>query len=316
MPREVARDTPRISQEIILGQDPTARPLSPLADSDRSITHLLKAFQLSPLTASDVASHLTRTRCSWFRVLTSMLSPMLPGLDHAPLTPPIRYALYHDLTQQIKAGSTGALPCAFNDVIYVGHSYGSEIGASMAQLYPGDFESIVLTGFSKLVLPSLLGVSLQLPVPAAVHDPSRFADLALGYVTSSYESGKTNSFFGTRAGIDYDPENAHLFYTREDVVSLGQFVTTYSGNSPAPAYKGRILVLTGGKDQAFCGPGSPVLGPADCATLVPGTQTLFPNAEYNYRIIPNTGHSVNLHFNGHSAFVTAHQFLAGQRFSN
>jgi hypothetical protein len=52
----------------------------------------------------------------------------------------------------------------------------------MAQLFPEDFNTYILTGFSKSVLPSFFGVALQTPEPAAVENPAKFGTLAAGYV--------------------------------------------------------------------------------------------------------------------------------------
>lgn len=54
----------------------------------------------------------------------------------------------------------------------------------MAHLFPDEFDTYVLTGFSKSVLPSLGGVSLQTPVPAALESPTRFGTLAAGFISS------------------------------------------------------------------------------------------------------------------------------------
>jgi hypothetical protein len=55
----------------------------------------------------------------------------------------------------------------------------------MAQLFPEDFGTLVLTGFSKSVLPSFFGVVLQTPEAAAVENPAKFGTLAAGYVGPS-----------------------------------------------------------------------------------------------------------------------------------
>ncbi len=52
----------------------------------------------------------------------------------------------------------------------------------MAQLYPEDFNTLILTGFSKSVLPSFFGVVLQTPEAAAIENPALFGTLAAGYV--------------------------------------------------------------------------------------------------------------------------------------
>lgn len=56
------------------------------------------------------------------------------------------------------------------------------IGNNIAHLFPSDFDTMILTGFSKSVLPSLIGVSLQAPIPAALENAQRFGGLAVGYV--------------------------------------------------------------------------------------------------------------------------------------
>ena len=73
-----------------------------------------------------------------------------------------------------------------------------------------------------------------------------------------------------------------------------------------------MLVLTGEQDQAFCGPGSPVLGLAECGSLLPDTQALFPNADYNWHSINATGHAINYHYSAQDAFRVAHQFWQGK----
>jgi hypothetical protein len=133
-------------------------------------------------------------------------------------------------------------------------------------------------------------------------------------VTAPVKQTHTDSF-GSTAQAKFDPEASHLFWQREDVTSLGQFVRTYVDITGAPEYKGRVLVLTGEEDQAFCGPGSPVLGPAKCGDLLPDTQTLFPNAKYNWNIVDATGHAINFHYSAQSAYKVAYEFLAGKTFS-
>lgn len=173
----------------------------------------------------------------------------------------------------------------------------------------------MLTGFSKSVLPSLPGVVAQDPEPGAVVWPTRFGNLPADYLTSPNETTRTNSFFGDPSVVDFDPENAHLFFTREDVVSVGQFISTYVGIVQASQYEGRVLVLTGENDQAFCGPGSSAINPDTmCGPLLEETGTLFPNAEYNWYSVPRSGHALILHSSAPITLGVAHEFLAGGRF--
>lgn len=161
-------------------------------------------------------------------------------------------------------------------------------------------------------------MSLNLPAPAALVNATRFAGEPLGYVTSTVEASLTNSFFGDPTYVDFDPEVAHLFFQRRDTVSLGYTVTTYLGPFNAPVasnYKGRVLVLTGENDQAFCGLGSAALSPdTQCGSLLKDTGSLFPAADYNYQSVPRTGHATILHESVGFTFDVAHRFLAGAKY--
>ncbi|KAF5684638.1 alpha beta-hydrolase [Fusarium denticulatum] len=227
---------------------------------------------------------------------------------------PYENALYHDLAQQIRSGSTGSLPHKFDFLVWVGNSYGSQLGAAAAGRYPKDFDEYVLTGFSKSVLPSLPGISLQKPVPAAVAIPDRYGHLSPGYVTSSNEPARTGSFFGSKAQADWDSINSQLFYERRDVVSLGQFFSVYGLPFLGNGFTGRVLVLTGEQDQAFCGPGSSTIGPAYCGPLLRQTGSLFPDAEYNWKSVDRTGHAIQFFMSASKVRDIAHRFLAGENF--
>jgi pimeloyl-ACP methyl ester carboxylesterase len=223
--------------------------------------------------------------------------------------------LYHDLVHQIKEG--GVLPRRFQQITYVGNSYGSVTGNLIGQAYPEDFDELILTGFSKTILPSLPGVAAQGAKPAKDVDPEKFGSLPEGYLTTPDQQTRTNSFFGDPSLVDFEPLVAQLFFERKDVVSAGQFVSTYVDIVEAPRYKGRVLVMTGERDQAVCGKGSSALDPdAKCGTLLAETGSLFPNAEYNYQSIPRAGHALILHKSSQQSFYIAHEFLAGKKFAN
>lgn len=98
-------------------------------------------------------------------------------------------------------------------------------------------------------------------------------------------------------------------------MSVGQFISTYLDITGALEYTGWVLVLTGEDDQAFCGPGSPVLGEAKCGCLLPDTKSTFPNADCNWHSVANTGHAINGYYPAHGAFQIAHEFLAGENFA-
>ncbi|WPA97558.1 uncharacterized protein RHO25_002168 [Cercospora beticola] len=228
---------------------------------------------------------------------------------------PYEVELYHDLVKQIKTDEKNPLAKTFQHLVYVGCSYGSEIGNLLAAVYPDDFQEMILTGWSKSVLPSLPGVTALGAQPASQVDAKSFGDLAQGYMTTPNETTRTESFFGDPNVVDFEPEVAHLFFQRKDVVSAGQFVSVYVDTKPAPAFRGRVLVLTGEQDQAFCGPGSSAIDPKPaCGHLLRKSGELFPNAEYSWKSIPRTGHALHLHQSAQESLKIAHDFLGGHKF--
>ena len=106
------------------------------------------------------------------------------------------------MNRQIRRGLTKQIPIPYKTLIWVGNSYGSQLGAGSAQASPNDWQAFVLTGYSKTVLPSLPGIQLQNPQPASTVWPDRFGDLPVGYLTSPEEETRTNSFFGSHEYVD------------------------------------------------------------------------------------------------------------------
>ena len=227
-----------------------------------------------------------------------------------------RDALYHDLAQQIRAGKTGTDLPKYSTLFYIGNSYGSQLGTTSAQKFPNDWDAYVLTGFSKNVDADIVGVSLVEPAPAPVASPARFGDLAPGYLVPTSRQGQINSFFRSHQQVAFSDDVANTFFDRNDVVSLGQFVSVYlpTQTATAPNYTGRVFDLTGEQDQAFCGPGSPVIGPAMCGTALKDAGSLFPAADYNWRSVNRTGHAIQLAYSSQTVFALAHAFLQGASF--
>lgn len=224
-----------------------------------------------------------------------------------------RMALYNDLSKQIRAGSR-QLPQKYIHLIYVGNSYGSQLGAGIAGAYPMAYNEFILTGFTNSPQKGFAGVALTQAGPAQVVDPARFGTLMLGYLTTSSKQGRTNSFFGSKAQVDFEDTVADLFFDRKDVVSVGQFVSVYALPFNGAGFTGRVFSLDGEQDQPFCGPGSPVIGPAMCGTQPRDTGANFPDAKYNYKTVNRIGHGVQEHIRSQVLFDVAHRFLAGENF--
>lgn len=183
----------------------------------------------------------------------------------------------------------------------------------MVEEHPEDFNAVILQGFTYSIIDAMAGFFKVAPVKASVSDPLKYQNLPDGYLTLSYKPGVSGSYFGNPPGPDtYDAEVAEMFFQRQDLVAVGQFISTFLNITHADAYKGRVLVLTGENDQAFCGFGSLLVSEAHCGTKVADTVRLFPNADYNWYKPDNTGHMPNLFYSAPASFKIVERFLSGE----
>ena len=256
---------------------------------------------------------ITLIHYQWCRVHTSKFCASRRTLIVSPAS---RYQLYHAIINQIKSGSQSPLPRTYSDIVLIGNSYGSVIIDNMLSLFPNDVNKAIMTGYSKNGLQSLTGIFAVAPGPASVAFPSRFGNLPDGYLTTTSADGRRGAFYGGPPNVDYDTNIFTVDNDNRDTVTLGQFLSNYlDGATVAPNYQGRALVLTGEEDYAFCGPGSPTIGPAKCGQLLPQTGALFPASQYSWYSVANTGHSNPFHYSRFETFAVAHAFMLGASFA-
>ena len=99
----------------------------------------------------------------------------------------------HGLTQILRQGSCG-LP-AFENVVGVGHSYGSVIHFGQSVEYPSDLSAVVLTGLTNVLEgAAFTGAAIQ-PAIAALNDPARFGELPFGYLVDDTAIAVQLAFF-------------------------------------------------------------------------------------------------------------------------
>jgi len=209
----------------------------------------------------------------------------------------------HKVVQQLRNGKIGDKK--FSKVAYVGHSMGSLIGMRATQLHPQDFDALILTGWSANFVENFPKVLAGVLLPAAVEIPSRFSHLDPFYLVLTIQEVVRQFFYGPDK--TFDPAVEQYNWDTRDAVGTGELVSILAGTTET-TYSGPVHVIVGELDAAFCSPlGKCTSGP----NAPPGnTESLFPNAEsFTYDIIPNTGHSLNVHFNAHDTFKAAHKFL-------
>ncbi|KAI1001525.1 hypothetical protein K3495_g6673 [Podosphaera aphanis] len=218
------------------------------------------------------------------------------------------------LINSLKDGSIGGR--AFDDVIYVGHWYGSLIGNIHAVKYPNAVNTYVLTGFSYKIKPSLAPTLLSGGfIPARLAYPEKWGNQSSFYFAASKEEGTGKLFFVNET---VDPELAKLNYKLRGTVTAGEFISAYKSTQVAKDYRGRVYVLTGQNDAIFCSPDpfgrGTLTGQGDCGTgedsIIERTRDLYPAASvYDYDTPANTGHCNILQYNAQEQFETVHNWL-------
>ena len=217
---------------------------------------------------------------------------------------PAAVEIHHQIAQALRNGKVGGRK--FEKVAYVGVSYGSVMGNTHSAKYPKDFDAIVLTGYSRFLKPAAPGVLITpLAIPAALVD-RRFSKLPLGYFAMSNQAGR-DALIWTGS---YDKALLDADWKTQEIVTVGEAISSQFINEIADGYTNPVLVITGDKDQIFCGLALPgVTGETHCTDQLAKTGSLYPNADYDYVMIPDSGHVLSFHYSAHQTFKAAHDFF-------
>ncbi|KAK3314021.1 Alpha/Beta hydrolase protein [Apodospora peruviana] len=212
----------------------------------------------------------------------------------------------HQLITSVKTNSaSNALDKGYSDIVYVGHSFGSQIGSQVLHLHPSDITAAILTGYSTFVNFTGIRNTFQWQ-PATLHDPSRFPSLPLGYVTIATEASRTVGFYGSKG--TYDPAMAHFDFAHEDTFPDGEMGSTVFLAQPARGYTNPVLVVTGTEDAIFC-PDTK----AECEKALANTgTTAFPDvppSKFAYYAPVDTGHDLTLHYSAPNIMKRVHKWL-------
>ncbi|KXX82335.1 putative cardiolipin-specific deacylase, mitochondrial [Madurella mycetomatis] len=227
-------------------------------------------------------------------------NPQVPD----PLTvvqPQMHVEILHQIFSAARSASSpvNVLGRAFDKVVFVGHSYGSFLGAALGAQYPADADALVLTGYSSYL--DFTDVIDADWVSATVLDPARFANLPLGYVTMANETQRATTFF---VG-DFDAAIPPVDFAYQDTLTVGEIGGLSAILGDAVAYTGPVLVATTVQDAFFCEEPA-----AQCEAHLAATAASFPNAsDYDYFAPDNTGHDLTLHYSAQDTFEQVHDWL-------
>jgi len=199
----------------------------------------------------------------------------------------------HQLVQALRDGRIGS----FAKVIVVGHSLGCGVALS-AQAQYGDANGLILTGFLHAAGPGFAEIPTL--IYPAQFDP-RFAsqNLPEGYFTTLPD--KRSKFYFSPVA---DPDVITRDEQTKETLTLGEintFPPLVFSPIDAQAIHVPVLFVIGSRDNVFCTPPQ-----CEEAQLEP---SLYPaDAQVEVRVLPGTGHSLNLHFTAPVFFGIAREW--------
>jgi pimeloyl-ACP methyl ester carboxylesterase len=212
----------------------------------------------------------------------------------------IQVEIAHVLIQLLRGG--GISGHTFNNIVGVGHSFGSFQTLSITSKYSKDLDAAVLTGFSVDMtgMPvAFAGVGLAI---ASQSEPLRLSNLSNGYLTSDSIIG-TQFFFFREPG--FDPKLLKLAELTKQTITVGEFLT--SNAVVATNFTGPIDVVNGENDLPNCH-GNCLL-PYNKAAAV--KDMFYPAASNgsSWYLGHGAGHGLNLHYASTMAYEHIHSFI-------
>jgi pimeloyl-ACP methyl ester carboxylesterase len=223
-------------------------------------------------------------------------------------------AAVHDIVQALRAGTIEGPdgPVGFDEVVLVGHSYGSITSTFEASRF-GDVDALLLTGYSHNIRETNTPLAIESQHYPAFLDP-QFAgsNLDPGYVTSR-PGTRYDLFYAP--GTDVDPriverdEATKGTVSQFEIANFPIFFRTVLDGIDVP-----VFIVNGSLDGIFCSQ-SPGDLAADCSApeaLVANEEPWFPNApSLEAAIIPEAGHVLNAFRSSQETFDAAMDWLSG-----
>jgi len=206
---------------------------------------------------------------------------------------PTDLAILTEIVRKLRAGEIGGT--AFNEIIAVGHSYGSVQTNALTAQDPAAINGAVLTGFSANTSAVQLYLSSAAYTTATKIFPERFSadELDDGYlVTANAQQNALNFLYRT----GYTAAAADLARATEQPVTPGVLFTFGGLPGPAPEFTGKVHVVTGDKDWIFCLRNCYASPPGGRPSILDYVEDLYPaNSGFSTYIPANTGHANAVH---------------------
>lgn len=157
----------------------------------------------------------------------------------------LEIAALYSLTQMLREGSIDGIDTSFDKVVHVGHSFGSIQSYSLAVLYPGASDGLVLTGFSQASqFIAFFGLGANFVLANSLTSLRDYPD---GYLAAGDKSGVHTNFF---APGEFDPALLDLAYTSGKPVTVGELLSISAASAFENPLTGPVLIITGSESES------------------------------------------------------------------
>lgn len=210
---------------------------------------------------------------------------------------PLELAIAIELIAKLRAGAFGGITP--QNVVGVGHSFGSILTQAITHSSPASLDGAILTGFTanSSGLPAFLsGINLQI---AAQNNPWRFDTLPSAYLVSSTAIGNQIAFYHAPG---FDPAVLAAAEAQKGTVTIGEFFSLGAIGGVASNYTGAVAVVNAAYDLPFCSGNCSYptnLGDAVIPALYPSVN----QTGQNTYIQPDAGHGLTTHYSAVEGFA-------------
>ncbi|KAK5134240.1 hypothetical protein LTR08_006783 [Meristemomyces frigidus] len=233
---------------------------------------------------------------------------------------PLEVEILRVITEMARNGtlSSSGLPihvAAFDDVVHVGHSYGSILTAAFLAVYPDLSSAAILTGyiFTSNSAPGISTAALAFEY-AATNNPTLFGDRGSGYIVPASISQVQLGFYHRDNASDPAGFTDDLLAYGEVIkqpLTVAEWLSIRGllKLGPSPGFKGPIQFFEAERDFLLCG--SNCADDYELATL----EEFYPNASaIDVYLQPGAGHGLTFHKNATAGYAVMLTWLDSQGF--
>lgn len=178
---------------------------------------------------------------TWDRLGVGESSLFEDGIDELQIF--LETAALKELTTRLRNGKVCGIDHKYENIVHLGHSFGSAITYDLVNQNPDISQGIILTGFSQV--PAYLGLFALagnfVPVESIPRLSVKYPE---GYVAAGSRMGVHNNFFGPG---DFDEDILDYLWKHGQPNTPGEILTVGAGGGVVNKFEGPAMIITGGE---------------------------------------------------------------------